>query len=82
MFNSVIYNLKIAYDVNSCHRRFLIFTDLFFIKNIHNNVYIMYSKIFKFTLKFANKNAVSDYTTLNKGMGEIFHFKQRGMFVM
>ena len=21
-------------------------------------------------------------TTLNKGMGEIFHFKQRGMFVM
>ena len=82
MFNSVIYNLKIAYDVNSCHRRFLIFTDLFLLK-IYTIMYIScIAIIFKFTLKFANKNAVSDYTTLNKGMGEIFHFKQRGMFVM
>ena len=82
MFNSVIYILKIAYDVNSCHRRFLIFTDLFLLK-IYTIMYIScIAIIFKFTLKFAKKNAVSDYTTLNKGDGRNFSLQTKGMFVM
>ena len=71
----ILTSSKIIQIINLVHNRLIL-------SLMYKKAYLIFIQLHSPLIKKNIKNVVSEYTAKQQGMGEIFHFKQRGMFVM